>query len=377
MSAEILKYLERHKTFSTFDAEFLKNIADHATVVEMGRDEFVVHEDSKEHHYFFLVLKGKLGLFKSDDATNDQYLLTQFDENEVFGETAALGAKAGDFSVKAMEPAKILQIPISILEKFSKSKELKKYYTEMIEKLSFLVSQKLDATYKDYFKALKSEKNRKVMQRESNLFLIGVCLIFGIGMTMDRVVTMFYVDVTSLLFNWVYLFVLLLPIIVLVKLFGYPLRNFGVTFHNFLPSLQIGLAITGGLWIAAIFGIHLSSTAIDLPFYQQVLLSIMKKAPPVYILSYMVHSYVQEFIARGVIQTTLQRFLEDEKGMKANFITSGLFALFHIHRGIEAVIITFVGSIAFGWVYLRDRNLVGVSLFHWSAGTISRVMGGI
>jgi membrane protease YdiL (CAAX protease family) len=256
-------------------------------------------------------------------------------------------------------------------------RSLKKYYTEVIRRLSEIISNKLNITYKNYFHALREEKRRKELQKESNIFLIGACIIFGLGMTMDRIVTMYYIDVKSIWFNWMYVLIILLPIVAFIKTFSYSLKDFGVTTRNFLPSLQTGLMLTGLLWIGGIFGVTLKSVNVDLPFYQQIIAEVVKNTPASYVLSYLAHSYIQEFIARGVIQTTLQKFLEDERGLKANLFTSGLFAIFHIYKGLDAVIITFLASLAFGWVYLRDRNLVGVSLFHWSAGTVSRLMGGM
>jgi membrane protease YdiL (CAAX protease family) len=42
--------------------------------------------------------------------------------------------------------------------------------------------------------------------------------------------------------------------------------------------------------------------------------------------------------------------------------------LFHLHFGFAAVILTLVSSVVFGLFYLRNRNLAGVTLFHFIAG---------
>ncbi|MBK5970248.1 CPBP family intramembrane glutamic endopeptidase [Thiorhodovibrio winogradskyi] len=55
-------------------------------------------------------------------------------------------------------------------------------------------------------------------------------------------------------------------------------------------------------------------------------------------------------------------------GARDHPFTSSLFGLFHLHFGFAAVILTLVSSVVFGLFYLRNRNLAGVTLFHFIAG---------
>jgi membrane protease YdiL (CAAX protease family) len=83
---------------------------------------------------------------------------------------------------------------------------------------------------------------------------------------------------------------------------------------------------------------------------------------------YFIQSAAQELFARGFLQTTFQRFFNDHKGIKSNLLASLFFSLIHIHFGIIAVVVTFMGSLLFGALYLRHHNMIGVSIFHWTAG---------
>lgn len=58
----------------------------------------------------------------------------------------------------------------------------------------------------------------------------------------------------------------------------------------------------------------------------------------------------------------------DERGIKTVIVTSLLFGIFHIYSGFVAVMITVIGSLIFGFVYLRHYNLISVTLIHWALG---------
>jgi len=83
--------------------------------------------------------------------------------------------------------------------------------------------------------------------------------------------------------------------------------------------------------------------------------------------SYLVHSFLQEFV-RATVQISIQRFFEQSKTSYAIILTALLFANVHSHFGLEAVLVTLVASIIFGWIYSRTYNLIGVSIVHFFAG---------
>ncbi|MDF1750021.1 MAG: CPBP family intramembrane metalloprotease [Alphaproteobacteria bacterium] len=80
------------------------------------------------------------------------------------------------------------------------------------------------------------------------------------------------------------------------------------------------------------------------------------------------HSFLQELVARGFMQSSFQRFLNDKTGWRSVFLTGTLFGLFHLHFGFPAVAVTIFSSFIFGALYLRHRNLAGVTLLHFMSG---------
>jgi membrane protease YdiL (CAAX protease family) len=84
---------------------------------------------------------------------------------------------------------------------------------------------------------------------------------------------------------------------------------------------------------------------------------------------YAPHSFVQEVLTRGVLQSSLQRLLNDDGGIRSLMIASLIFGLFHSYIGLPAVAVTTLAGLLFGWLYMRHRNLIGATLVHIVGGT--------
>jgi membrane protease YdiL (CAAX protease family) len=80
---------------------------------------------------------------------------------------------------------------------------------------------------------------------------------------------------------------------------------------------------------------------------------------------------VQEFIARGVIISTILNFLEGVKhsGLGAIIMSSMLFSAQHLHLpSIAFAVLVFIPGIFWGWLFVRHRSILGVSISHIITG---------
>jgi CRP/FNR family transcriptional regulator, cyclic AMP receptor protein len=78
---------------------------------------------------------------------------------------------------------------------------------------------------------------------------------------------------------------------------------------------------------------------------------------------------VQEFIARGVLQGSLQEFLTGRHvRLKAVLISNLLFATFHLYVSPHFAVAVFLPGLVWGWLYTRHRTLIGVSVSHMLVG---------
>ena len=80
---------------------------------------------------------------------------------------------------------------------------------------------------------------------------------------------------------------------------------------------------------------------------------------------YSLFAPIQEFIARGVIQGTLQNFLTGKYvTTRAILIATLLFSITHLHLDMSLAVFVIVPSIFWGIMYARHRSLLGVSISH-------------
>ena len=84
---------------------------------------------------------------------------------------------------------------------------------------------------------------------------------------------------------------------------------------------------------------------------------------------YVSTALLQEFLARGGIQSNLKRLTAAKhKSLMAIFMASLLFAVLHIHLGLVYMIGAAILSAVLGILYNKQENLVGVWMVHYSFG---------
>ncbi|MBV8814523.1 MAG: CPBP family intramembrane metalloprotease [Verrucomicrobia bacterium] len=84
---------------------------------------------------------------------------------------------------------------------------------------------------------------------------------------------------------------------------------------------------------------------------------------------YVVLTPVQEFIARSVIQGSLQEFLSGRgRTFKAILISNLLFSTFHLFVSPYFAVASFLPGMFWGWLYSRQRSLISVSASHTLIG---------
>ncbi|TXK76410.1 cyclic nucleotide-binding domain-containing protein [Paenibacillus sp. N3.4] len=153
-----------------------------------------------------------------------------------------------------------------------------------------------------------------------------------------------------------------------------PLREFGVNANDFgktvFESILVSAAVVVGL-IALKYGV----LQLELnPFPNQILIN-WHYWDWTYV-SYIVVAPLQEFIARGVFQNTVARLIVSKRAVFWSIlITSVLFGALHLHTSIGLGMAAFMTSWLWGWMFARQRTLIGVGLSHFIIGNCAGLLG--
>ena len=151
---------------------------------------------------------------------------------------------------------------------------------------------------------------------------------------------------------------------------GFPLRDFGLNLDNWQSNLKQSLIWTSLFLITMVFFKWLA--VIFLPSFQgkPVLDFTMVQNSSVLTLViiytvYAILSPVQEFIARGVIQTSLEKLLTGKRKVAMSiFLSNFAFSSFHIHLDMRFAILTLIPGTFWGIMYYNQKSLLGVSVSH-------------
>jgi len=161
--------------------------------------------------------------------------------------------------------------------------------------------------------------------------------------------------------------------LVIIRKSGFSFSSLGVTFHGAADSIRLVLPSTLILCAAlvALKGLLIISGA---PGLDQSLF-IPGNFDLMFAL-YLPVAIIQEFLARGVMQTAIASVLEERHSSLWAIITaSALFGLVHIQLSVGVAFASFVFGMYWGHLYARRKCLAGVSLSHFLIGDTAYVLG--
>ncbi len=216
--------------------------------------------------------------------------------------------------------------------------------------------------------SLRRQLEIKTIQNQFGQFLIFTITIFLISTALFYLVAEDYVqDVYDPGFSWQTIIFLAVPCLTIIKLMKIPLADLGIRKEGFWRSLGESVAICTVITIPVLVYVF----AFGSPSAEA---GTGVRVDALFLGQYFVHTLFQEVGSRGLLQGLFQKFLDDRKGHRAILLTSTVFAILHLTFGIDAVVITFFASIVFGYVYLRQKNLIGVTVMHYWLGVLAAAM---
>lgn len=88
--------------------------------------------------------------------------------------------------------------------------------------------------------------------------------------------------------------------------------------------------------------------------------------------TYLFTALLQEFLARGVIQTSVKNLMRVKHQIPVSiFLTSMLFTLMHLPYGFIFMMGAFLLSIALGILFEQQKTIWGCFFLHWSIGYLA------
>jgi membrane protease YdiL (CAAX protease family) len=164
----------------------------------------------------------------------------------------------------------------------------------------------------------------------------------------------------------------------------YPMKDFGITWGDWRHDVPQALKWTG-VFVVGMFAMkYLVSFFPGTNYYNRpvfdtanVLDFDLKTLLLIYI-GYILLVPLQEFCARGVIQSELSKIFDGPyKELYAICLSSGLFSAFHLYQNMKFALLTLIPGIFWGWMFSEQKSLLGVSISHIIIGLLGITLLGV
>lgn len=346
------------------------DLASLAELVEHRRLEAgaTVFREGERSRALYLIASGTIEIVVAQPDDGTEHVLAELGPGSECGEMAFLDGSPRSATARATRACELLELDHDRLLASAAGRAI---VDRLAARIARSGAERLKLTNRNYVASLERQIETLRLQHEFGQFFVYMLACYAIGTLINVLLHSHLqdVDIYARTFSWSYLVVLLLPSLVIVRMQRIPLARLGVTLVGWQRSLREGL-FASALFVAlcvVFVAVNRTQGWLELP--------ALTGEEFTWVPSYLVHSAIQEFLARGIVQNSFQRFFADEKGTKSVWLASALFSLFHVHFGLEAVLITLGSGVVFGHFYLRHHNLIGVSVLHGVAGSCMFLLG--
>lgn len=324
--------------------------------------DFLLREGERGHS-FFIIEDGEIEILEEDSHVGVIH------KGDILGESALNGGTR-NASAKALTPVKATEISVKGLSKDQIAVLKEAIFDGVLEKLS-KVNKLTAISVRQHFE---DEKTKAHMGR----FIVYVLLLVFIYVFAIQSVTILKLNViSSSVISVPILIICCLTMFGMMKQSGYPLKTYGLNLENWKKALLESILFTVPVLIALVVIKWILIRTIplfsDLPLFD-LTPALNKGAPPIstemaafFVIVYSIFVPVQEIIYRGAMQSSLQLFLGNKTTL-AILVSNIPFCMIHFHLSLILVVTTYILGIFWGYMYARQKTLLGVCVSHFLVG---------
>lgn len=331
--------------------------------------------------YLYVIVKGKVEILKKDPEAEEEHHFVALGSSEWFGEMLLLGDKVRAASARAEEETEVILIPLKELS--SSRQGMANLATETAHRLRKTNEIAL-GSFKEELQLVKTHDH--MGQFIVHLFILLTVYFYLLKMFNDYNFNDFLKNTMASLL----IIAFGISAAILVKKSEYPLDYYGLTLKNWKRNAYEAVIFSIPLLIFIFFlkwalisfvPIFKHNTLFQFassehPFLYFFHTTTQNKDFYLFIGLYIVLVPIQEFIARGCLQSVLQQFfVSSNKVILAILTSSLLFGMFHGLKTFSFAGVAFLLGIFWGWLYARQKSIVGPTISHiligaWGFGVL-------
>lgn len=380
LEAETWQLVRSHALFDRIGDEDLAKILPYFRLVHLEANDVFI-EEGQDTTDLYLVLGGSLEVIKKAEDSGDHLVVGEIEKRftiakltagDTIGELSFIKGTPRSATVKSIASTILLGLSPGDLSKLEV--ENPRTSSTLMKNMLGYVGNRLIQTSTNQVNALKVELQNSVINSKSNLFfsyVIGLLCVYNLAI---HLITSLSSDTSSAsTISALIIIIFSTVLILMIRQSKLPIRFFGLTTRDWKPAVRESMMWTVVLIAAMVVVKWVLITNVgrykDLPLFD-FNPSSLQGYLGVNFLLYGLHSPVQEFIARGVLQGSLQHFYTGRNTtFRAIAVSNALFSATHVHLlGGWLAVIVFIPGLFWGWLYSRHENLIGVSISHLLIG---------
>lgn len=348
-----------------------------AALVAVGRERELppgaaLVEEGQPAGELLVVLEGEVEIATGDGRV--EVVLGRRGPGTVIGEVALVDDGVRSATVRALTPVRVRVWPYSRLQVTAPSEPgeavLEAAKLRLLANLARVLAARLRQRTTA---AVDVARDRLAAARLTVSLLLGLCFYIVVLSGAARLDLSPWGGTTMV--SLVVLTVFALATVHFIRAGGYAVAEFGLTTRGLRRSVAegAGLAMVAMvmLTLAKWLWISLDPALAHVPLFEarQIVARTSSGAYLAEVASYTAFTFVQELVARGGIQTALERFLPGPRPeRRALLLATVLFSATHFHVAPGFALATLVPGLFWGWLYQRHRTLAGVTLNHALVG---------
>jgi CRP-like cAMP-binding protein/membrane protease YdiL (CAAX protease family) len=339
--------------------------------------ELILREGAPDP-FVYVLMDGVANVTKTTSLGDAQMRIAELHSGDVLGELKIVDPQPSSASVIAVTEVTAL---VMDLDTFAESPALTAVRPILLRNVGRILAAKLRSTTGEGADAMQRELDESRARVHAGRFIV---LIFTMLATYQLAISALDLvpesarPLTSVL-SFIFVIWAFIPVALSLRRSPFSLESYGLTMRRSGPIALQALIWTIPLLVVVVFlklaWLRWAVSMPGQPLFEPA--SVFEGRPfdlRVYLFAvglYLIHAPLQELVARAGLQGTLQNFIPTLPGRvnwKAVVISNLLFAASHSFIGFWFCVAAFVPGLFWGWMFARQRSLVGVVVSHIAVG---------
>jgi len=334
-------------------------------IKKVFKGEYLIREGDPPDN-IYIIESGSVEILKQDPSTGSSYRISMLNRGDSIGELSLFRQKSRSASVKTLEDTLLLVIPLAALERLPNSQDIvKQIKINIASELTRRLLKSNDTTVISLKEKMEELTKRVELSKLTTRLMVGICFyMFALTVTgsLTKVVpdsSIITIPILACFAFGVYRTVSTSP---------YPKSAYGYTLKNWkknsveaiLFSIPIAALIVAAKFAIVTYGDYQEMAVFD--FAKSTGLS--PKLIVIFSFAYAAFVPIQEMI-RCAAQSSFQLVLTSKRRtLESIFLANLLFSATHLHVSPKLALMVFPLGIFWGWLFARQKSLVGPTVSH-------------